>query len=79
MGQREKLIRLAYLHGNGLYKFKGLKEFKSKFACRWEPKYLAYRKTYLPIALIQLLLLINSQPNPKYVVERIKYLFKKAG
>ncbi|MFS0638820.1 phosphatidylglycerol lysyltransferase domain-containing protein [Mesobacillus foraminis] len=43
----EKLIRLAYLHGNSLYKFKGLKEFKSKFACTWEPKYLAYKTTFL--------------------------------
>lgn len=74
----EKLICLAYHHGNSLYNFKGLKEFKSKFACGWEPKYLAYKKTFLPVVIIQLLLLINSQPHPKYVVEKIKYLFNKA-
>lgn len=75
----EKFIRLAYLHGNSLYNFKGLKEFKSKFACRWEPKYLAYRKTFLPVVIIQLLMLINSAPHPKNVVDKIKYLMKKTG
>nr|WP_263323478.1 phosphatidylglycerol lysyltransferase domain-containing protein [Neobacillus sp. Marseille-Q6967] len=77
--KKEKLARFAYLHGNSFYKFKGLKEFKSKFACTWEPKYLAYKKSFLPILVVQLLLLINSQPHPKLVVDKIKYLFKKAG
>lgn len=77
--KKEKLARVAFLHGNSLYKFKGLKEFKSKFACTWEPKYLAYKKSFLPIVIIQLLFLINSQPHPKYVIDKIKYLFKKAG
>jgi phosphatidylglycerol lysyltransferase len=40
----EKLIRLAYLYGNSMYNFKGLKEFKGKFTSNWEPKYLAYKK-----------------------------------
>jgi phosphatidylglycerol lysyltransferase len=75
----EKLIYMAYQHGNSLYNFKGLKEFKSKFACGWEPKYLAYKKTFLPVVLLQLVLLINSRPHPKYVVKKIKYLFSKAG
>ena len=76
--KKEKLARVAFLHGNSFYKFKGLKEFKSKFACTWEPKYLAYKKSFLPIVVIQLLLLINSKPHPKYV-DKIKYLFKNAG
>lgn len=76
----EKLLRLAYLHGNSLYKFKGLKAFKSKFACGWEPKYLAYKKSWLPIVLIQLILLINSKPNPTYImVDKLKFLLKKAS
>ena len=75
----EKLLRLAYLHGSSLYKFQGLREFKSKFACTWEPKYLAYKKTTPPVVIVQLLLLINSQPHPKYVVKKFKYLFTKAG
>jgi phosphatidylglycerol lysyltransferase len=75
----EKFIRLAYLHGNSLYNFKGLKEFKNKFASGWEPKYLAYRKTFLPVVIIQLLLLVNSTPHPKNIVDKIKYLMKKTG
>lgn len=75
----EKLIRLAYLHGSTMYNFKGLKEFKSKFTSGWEPKYMAYRKTFLPVVIIQLLLLVNSTPHPKNVVDKIKYLMKKTG
>ncbi|WP_456273390.1 phosphatidylglycerol lysyltransferase domain-containing protein [Bacillus sp. AK031] len=58
----EKLIHLAYNHGNSLYNFKGLRDFKSKFASHWEPKYLAYKGPLLPIIFIQLILLINKQP-----------------
>ncbi|QDP39935.1 phosphatidylglycerol lysyltransferase domain-containing protein [Radiobacillus deserti] len=57
----EKFIRLAYLYGNSLYNFKGLKEFKEKFACTWEPKYLAYKNTFLPTTFLQLVLLINKK------------------
>ncbi|WP_102345125.1 phosphatidylglycerol lysyltransferase domain-containing protein [Bacillus sp. Marseille-P3661] len=61
----EKLIRLAYLYGNTLYNFKGLKKFKNKFTSNWEPKYLAYKRTLLPITFLQLLLLINSKQTTK--------------
>lgn len=74
----EKLIRLAYLHGNTLYNFKGLKEFKSKFACTWEPKYLAYKKSFLPTTMVHLFLLINKQAQPPEKVKR-KYFFKRTG
>ncbi|WP_338449489.1 phosphatidylglycerol lysyltransferase domain-containing protein [Niallia oryzisoli] len=75
----EKIARLAYVYGNSLYNFKGLKEFKNKFATDWEPKYLAYKKTSLPITCFQLLLLINRnhQPNKKDHEEKYEYLSKK--
>ncbi|WP_409251932.1 phosphatidylglycerol lysyltransferase domain-containing protein [Bacillus sp. SCS-153A] len=66
----EKIIRLAYLYGNSLYNFRGLKEFKDKFSTSWEPKYLAYKKTTLPIAFVQLFLLINGKPRVKFLPER---------
>lgn len=76
----EKLIRLAYVHGNVFYNFKGLKEFKSKFACSWEPKYLAYKKTFLPATLIQLLLLINRSPKQHSPFpNKMKDFFQKVG
>lgn len=75
----EKLLHQVYLHGHSLYNFKGLKEFKGKFAGRWEPKYLAYKKTFLPVLFIQLLVLINRQPHPQYVVEKRKYRYHQAG
>jgi phosphatidylglycerol lysyltransferase len=77
----EKFIRYIFLHGNALYKFKGLQEFKGKFTSSWEPKYLAYKKSPLLVVIIQLLLLINQPPlstKTKKVVGKIKYLIKKA-
>lgn len=74
----EKLIRLAYLYGNSLYNFKGLKEFKNKFTSSWEPKYLAYKKTSLPITCFQLLLLINykNKTNDKLIGKYKKMLLE---
>ncbi|WP_158582979.1 phosphatidylglycerol lysyltransferase domain-containing protein [Lysinibacillus yapensis] len=57
----EKLIHLVYLHGNQKYNFKGLETYKAKFATDWEPKYLAYKKSWLPLLLLQLVLLINHK------------------
>ncbi|MEC2077979.1 phosphatidylglycerol lysyltransferase domain-containing protein [Metabacillus fastidiosus] len=69
----EKIARLAYLYGNSLYNFKGLKEFKNKFASNWESKYLAYKKTSLPIVCLQLLLLINRKHSSFKEDDREKY------
>ncbi|WP_066049372.1 phosphatidylglycerol lysyltransferase domain-containing protein [Robertmurraya korlensis] len=77
----EKLIRYIFLHGNALYKFKGLQEFKGKFTSSWEPKYLAYKKSPLLLVIIQLILLINQPPlstKTNKVVRKLKYLIKKA-
>ena len=60
----EKLIHYVYRYGNKKYNFKGLKEFKGKFATDWEPKYLAYKKSFLPIIFLQLIVLINRQSLP---------------
>jgi len=75
----ERIAHLAYLYGNSLYNFKGLKEFKNKFATDWEPKYLAYKKASLPITCVQLLLLINRKHSfiKRDQEETYEYLSKK--
>lgn len=76
----EKIMRFIYLYGNKKYNFKGLKEFKSKFASDWEPKYLAYKKSFLPIIFLQLVFLINRQQtkvNPN--LEKGRIIVKKIG
>ena len=40
----EKIAAQIFLHGQFFYHFKGLRNFKDKYADSWEPKYLAYRK-----------------------------------
>ena len=76
----EKMIHFLSSYGKSSYNIKGLKEFKSKFASVWEPKYLAYKGTFLPIALIQLYLVIHKTPVPQPIfVNKIRLLLKKAG
>lgn len=76
----EKMIHFISSYGKSSYNIKGLKEFKSKFASVWEPKYLAYKGTFLPIALIQIYLLIHKTPVPQPIfVNKIRLLLKKAG
>ncbi len=72
----EKMIRIVYQYGNKKYNFKGLKEFKGKFATEWEPKYLAYKKSFLPVVFLQLVLLINHK-NPPYQTDSGKNRVKK--
>ncbi|TKD72329.1 phosphatidylglycerol lysyltransferase domain-containing protein [Pseudalkalibacillus hwajinpoensis] len=75
----EKLMRLAFNHANSFYNFKGLRDFKSKFTDKWEPKYLVYKNTCF-ITLFQLMLLINRSPvsQPKSV-NPIRFFLKKTG
>lgn len=76
----EKMIHFMSSYGKSSYNIKGLKEFKSKFATVWEPKYLAYKGSFLPIALIQIYLIIHKTPAPQAIfVDRIKLLLKRAG
>ncbi|MCZ2258118.1 bifunctional lysylphosphatidylglycerol flippase/synthetase MprF [Sporosarcina sp. G11-34] len=57
----EKLAAQLFLHGQFFYHFKGLRNFKEKYANNWEPKYLAYRKrSSLPITMAQLTLMIGK-------------------
>ncbi|WP_325167491.1 bifunctional lysylphosphatidylglycerol flippase/synthetase MprF [Lederbergia citri] len=58
----ERLAAQLFLHGHFLYHFKGLRNFKEKYADRWEPKYLAYRKkSSLTFTMAQVTLLISKK------------------
>ncbi len=35
-------MRILYRHGEFVFRFKGIREFKEKFATTWEPRYLIY-------------------------------------
>ncbi|MGE7672340.1 bifunctional lysylphosphatidylglycerol flippase/synthetase MprF [Lysinibacillus sp. NPDC094403] len=58
----EKIAAQIFLHGQHFYHFKGLKNFKLKYADFWEPKYIAYRKkSSLPFTMAQVTLLIGKK------------------
>lgn len=58
----EKIAHLVYEHSKSNYNFKGLKEYKGKFYPIWEPKYLAYKKSFFPITLFQIVKMIQRPP-----------------
>ncbi|MFJ5792150.1 bifunctional lysylphosphatidylglycerol flippase/synthetase MprF [Lysinibacillus sp. NPDC093197] len=58
----EKIAAQIFLHGHFFYHFKGLRNFKLKYADFWEPKYVAYRKkSSLPFTMAQVTLLIGRK------------------
>ncbi|QDQ01540.1 bifunctional lysylphosphatidylglycerol flippase/synthetase MprF [Lysinibacillus fusiformis] len=58
----EKIAAQIFLHGQHFYHFKGLKNFKLKYADIWEPKYVAYqKKSSLTFTMAQITLLIGSK------------------
>ncbi|MCA0756286.1 DUF2156 domain-containing protein [Paenibacillus sp. N4] len=53
------LARLFYKYGCKLYNFRGLYEYKNKFAPRWESVYLAYPPASLPVTIASLAYIIH--------------------
>ncbi len=64
------LMKLIYKYGNRLYNFKGLYEYKNKFAPQWKDIYLACPPSALPLNLALLALIIHK-PCP-YQLEAIQ-------
>ncbi len=56
----ERLAGFLYSHGNRLYSFTGLYQYKKKFRPDWRPRYLAYpRRATLTSVLLRVANLIN--------------------
>jgi phosphatidylglycerol lysyltransferase len=73
----EKAGSFMFNHGESLYKFKGLKDFKAKFATHWEPRYIAYKRTTIIGVLFRLVLLIHKSSEKR---SRVVYqLLRKAS
>ncbi|MGO4694495.1 phosphatidylglycerol lysyltransferase domain-containing protein [Paenibacillus sp. 2TAB26] len=59
------IIKLLYKYGNKLYNFKGLYEYKNKFAPNWENVYLVSQATATSINVALLALIIHSNDSNK--------------
>ncbi|MFE8699289.1 phosphatidylglycerol lysyltransferase domain-containing protein [Cytobacillus sp. FJAT-54145] len=77
----EKIARFTFHYGNTFYNFKGLFEYKNKFSPLWEPRYLVYKRTFLPVLLLQLVYLIhfNKKNTNKIRPNYIKKMLKKVA
>ena len=40
----QAVMQLLYRYGSSMFRFRGLREFKEKFATEWEPRFLIYSK-----------------------------------
>jgi len=63
-GVTERLLSLVYEHGNALYGFRGLHEYKEKFDPLWEPRYLLYSGAALLPEVFAAVVRVNSGEHP---------------
>lgn len=62
----ERMAYIVYKHANSIYSFKGLRNYKQKYATIWNPKYIVYAKgNWLLYSLIALGL-IDKRNSKKY-------------
>lgn len=58
----EKFASQIYFHGQMFYSFKGLKQFKGKYAHSWHPKFLAHKnRLSLPFTIAQTSLIVSKK------------------
>ena len=53
------IVKLLYKYGNKLYNFKGLYDYKNKFAPKWEDVYLVYQPATISITAMLLAFIIH--------------------
>ena len=71
-GVTERLLGLVYEHGNALYGFRGLHDYKEKFHPEWEPRYLVYPDAAALPAVFAAVARVNSGEHPfKEYVDRV--------
>jgi phosphatidylglycerol lysyltransferase len=73
----EKSAKIIFKYGNSIYNFKGLLTFKSKFANKWESKYLAYKPYTLLSVITSLYRLVHGTKSLNYITRFMKPLEKK--
>lgn len=61
----EKVARYAFLNGCRFYNFKGLRNYKAKFATEWSPRYIAYKRVSFIYVIVQIISLVKQEPNSK--------------
>ncbi|WP_088068620.1 phosphatidylglycerol lysyltransferase domain-containing protein [Gottfriedia luciferensis] len=72
----EKSAKMIFKYGNSIYNFKGLLTFKSKFANKWESKYLAYKPYTLLSVITSLYCLVHGIKSFNYITRFRKPLKK---
>ena len=74
---QEKIARFAFMNGCRFYNFKGLRNFKSKYATNWVPRYLVYKKSLLFFLIIQLIIIVKKEPKQNELIVLKKMMRNK--
>ena len=57
---QERIAYLIYNFGSHFYSFEGLREYKTKYAANWSPRYILYsRDSWIGYVMIALLIVDN--------------------
>lgn len=65
------IVKLLYKYGSKLYNFKGLYEYKNKFAPKWEDFYLVYQPAAISVTVALLALIIHKPVAKKLSQDKI--------
>lgn len=72
---QERIAYLVYEFGSRFYSFRGLRDYKEKYAAKWESRYTLYsRKSFIAYVMVALLIIDNApieQQKKMYGVRRI--------
>ena len=60
---QERIAAFVYEFGSELYSFQGLREYKSKYASLWNPRYTLYSRDSWILYVIIALLIVDNQKN----------------
>ncbi|TXC92167.1 DUF2156 domain-containing protein [Metabacillus litoralis] len=74
---KEKIARYAFLNGCRFYNFKGLRNYKAKFATEWSPRYIAYKRVSFIYVILQIISIVKQEPNSKRLFLSRKFFNQK--
>lgn len=68
----ERIANLVYQFGSNFYSFQGLRDFKSKYADDWRPRYTSYAKSSNILYVMIALLLVDNQTVQLHTLKKLR-------
>ncbi|QBO35325.1 bifunctional lysylphosphatidylglycerol flippase/synthetase MprF [Periweissella cryptocerci] len=68
----ERVANLVYQFGSNFYSFQGLRDFKSKYADDWRPRYTSYAKSSNILFVMIALLIVDNQTIQPHTLKKLR-------